>query len=222
MYYGELVGPRRGRDSDMSQQLVTPLSGAESAAPLTELERTVSEIGAKVAKARAERGWSLAQLSARSGLSTGAVHKIEKSGMTPTIASLMKVAMALGKSVGYFVEEGDAARPATVVRSGARSPLATSKRGLRLENVSGRYGPFALAGAEAHVEPGAWSGPEPMSHPGEELVLVLEGAMAFTIAGERHELAEGDSIHFRAVRPHSWENPTDEPARAVWFAIRSF
>ena len=35
---------------------------------LPEIERTVSEIGAKVAKARAERGWSLAQLAERSGL----------------------------------------------------------------------------------------------------------------------------------------------------------
>ena len=39
-----------------------------------------------MARARAERGWSLAQLAQRAGLSAAAVHKIEKSGMTPTIA----------------------------------------------------------------------------------------------------------------------------------------
>src|SRR5438034_8442481 len=88
---------------------------------LPEIERTVSEIGAKVAKARAERGWSLAQLAERSRLSTAAIHKIEKSGMTPTIASLMKVAAALGKSVGYFVEEPDATRPVTVIRQDERT-----------------------------------------------------------------------------------------------------
>ena len=32
---------------------------------------------------------------------------------------------------------------------------------------------------------------------------------------------EGDSIHFRCVRPHSWRNPTDEPARAVWLVVRA-
>ena len=187
---------------------------------LPEIERTVSEIGAKVAKARAERGWSLAQLAERAGLSTGAVHKIEKSGMTPTIASLMKVASALGKSVGYFVEESDAARPVTVVRADERTTLYTSKQGLVLENISGRYGPFWVAGAEAHVEPHADSGPVPMTHPGEELVLVIDGELAFTIDDERYELGEGDSIHFRTVRPHSWENPASRPARAVWLAIR--
>jgi transcriptional regulator with XRE-family HTH domain len=188
--------------------------------PLPEIERTVSEIGAKVAKARAERGWSLAQLAERAGVSTGAVHKIERSGMTPTIATLMKVASALGKGVSYFVEDGDAARPVTMIRRSERSQLYTSKKGLELQNISGRYGPFWVAGAEAHVEPRAGSGPEPMSHPGEELVLMLDGRMTFTIDGEAYELEAGDSIHFRTVRPHSWANPTGRPARAVWLAIR--
>ena len=191
-----------------------------TAKPLLEIERTVSELGAKVAKARAERGWSLAQLAERSGVSTAAVHKIEKSGMTPTIATLMKIALALGKSVSYFVEDVDAARPVTVMRRDERTPLYTSKQGLVLQNISGRYGPFWVAGAEAHVEPHADSGPEPMRHPGEELVLVLDGRMTFTIDDETYELEAGDSIHFRTVRPHSWANPSGRPARAVWLAIR--
>ncbi len=208
----------------MSHQAATAqhtLAAMPAPKAMPEIERTVSEIGAKVAKARAERGWSLAQLAERAGLSTAAVHKIEKSGMTPTIASLMKVAAALGKSVGYFVEEIEVTRPVTVIRRDARSRLYTSKRGLELQNISGRYGPFWVAGAEAHVEPGADSGPEPMSHPGEELVLLLEGRMTFTIDGEPYELGAGDSIHFRTVRPHSWANPDgDRGARAVWLSIR--
>jgi transcriptional regulator with XRE-family HTH domain len=198
----------------------TATARATAPAPLPEIERTVSEIGSKVAKARAERGWSLAQLAERAGLSTAAVHKIEKSGMTPTIASLMKVAAALGKSVGYFVEEVEATRPVTVIRKDERSRLYTSKQGLELQNISGRYGPFWVAGAEAHLEPLADSGPEPMSHPGEELVLLLDGRMSFTIDGDSYELEPGDSIHFRTVRPHSWANPEDRPARAIWLAIR--
>ena len=197
----------------------TPLSVSAPKA-LPEIERTVSELGAKVAKARAERGWSLAQLAERAGLSPAAVHKVEKSGMTPTIASLMKIASALGKSVGYFVDEADPVRPVTVIRRGERTPLYTSKEGLTLENISGRYGPFWVAGAEARVEPGADSGPDPMSHPGEELVLVTQGRLTFTIDDVPYELREGDSIHFRTVRPHSWANSGGRPARAIWLAIR--
>jgi transcriptional regulator with XRE-family HTH domain len=187
---------------------------------LPEIERTVSELGAKVARARAERGWSLAQLAHRSGLSPATVHKIEKSGMTPTIASLMKVAAALGKSVSYFVDEPSTPH-VNVIRGDERARVYTSKQGLELRNLSGRYGGFAMAGADATVEPRADSGPTPMNHPGEELVIVLEGRMEFDVDGATHEIGEGDSIHFRSVRPHSWRNPTDEPARAIWLVVRA-
>jgi transcriptional regulator with XRE-family HTH domain len=188
---------------------------------LPAIQRTVSEIGVKVAAARQERGWSLQELGRRAGLSAGAVHKIEKSGMTPTITTLMKVASALGRSVGYFIEEHEPLRPVTVVRADARAELYTSKQGLTLQNISGRYGPFFVAGAEAIVEPGASSGPEPMAHPGEELVIMLEGAMTFVVDDETYELESGDSIHFLTRRTHAWSNPSDRPARAIWLAIRS-
>lgn len=60
-----------------------------------------------------------------------------------------------------------------------------------------------------------------MNHPGEELMLMLEGTMEWTIEGERYLLGAGDSIHFRTDRPHAWGNPAEEPARALWLTIRS-
>jgi transcriptional regulator with XRE-family HTH domain len=195
-----------------------PNAPAPSALP--QIERTVSELGAKVARARSARGWSLAQLAQRAGVSAATVHKIEKSGMTPTIASLMKIAAALGTSVAYFVDE-PATQDVIVVRHDERAQVYTSKSGLDLRNLSGRYGGFAMAGAEATVEPNADSGPTPMSHPGEELVIVLDGAMEFVIDGKLHELGVGDSVHFRALRQHSWRNPTAEPARVMWLVVRT-
>lgn len=185
-----------------------------------DIERTVSQLGAKVAAARAERGWSLAQLAQRAGVSPATVHKIEKSGMTPTIASLMKIAAALGKSVAFFVDE-PATPHVSVVRGDDRTRVYTSKQGLDLRNISGRYGPFLIAGAEAVVEPHADSGPTPMNHPGEELVIVTEGELVFTIDAQRYELRSGDSIHFRTLLRHSWGNPADRPARATWLVVRS-
>jgi transcriptional regulator with XRE-family HTH domain len=200
-------------ESNPGRSNVTPLT-------LPDIERTVSALGAKLAAARAERGWSLAELARRAGVSTASVHKIEKSGMTPTIATLMKVAAALGTSVSSFIDE-DAAMPAAiVVRGDERARLYTSKSGIALDNVSGRYGRYRLAGAEARIEPRANSGPDPMRHPGEELVYLLEGEMSFTVDGELTRLAPGDSIHFRTDRPHMWANPSERPARALWFMVR--
>jgi transcriptional regulator with XRE-family HTH domain len=188
---------------------------------LADVERAVSELGLKVARARAERGWSLQQLADRAGMSPAAIHKIEKNGMTPTITSLMKVAGALGKNVSYFVEDSETLRPVAHIRRDERARLYTSKQGMVLQNISGRYGPFFVAGAEAHVEPLADSGPEPMVHPGEELVVMLEGVLRFEVGGETHDLGEGDSLHFRTSLPHSWSNPSGEVARAIWLAIRN-
>ena len=113
-------------------------------ASLREIERKVSGLGAKVAAERAERGLVAGAARAACGLSAAAVHKIEKSGMTPTIASLMKIAAALGRSVSFFVEE-PATPDVNVVRGDERAKVYTSKQGLELRNLSGRYGPFLIA-----------------------------------------------------------------------------
>ena len=204
----------------MSQPETAESHADHAQTSLPEIERKVSGLGAKVAAERADRGWSLAQLAQRAGMSPGAVHKIEKSGMTPTIASLMKIAAALGRSVSFFVDE-PATPDVNVIRSGERAKVYTSKRGLDLRNLSGRYGPFLIHGADAAIEPGADSGPEPMSHPGEELVIVHEGAMVFTVDGSEYDVGAGDSIHFRTLLPHSWRNSSAHPARATWLVVRA-
>lgn len=169
---------------------------------------------------RRQKNLSLQQLAERSGLSAAAIHKIERNGMVPTITTLMKIATALNRSVAYFVDE-EPAEPAVLVRSDERKPVFTSKEHLELAGISGPYGHFFMAGAVATVDPGADSGPNPMEHPGEELVLVLEGALGFEVAGQEYTLRRGDALHFRTDRPHRWWNPSTRPARAVWMALRS-
>jgi transcriptional regulator with XRE-family HTH domain len=191
--------------------------GPTTNSALAEIERAVSEIGAKVAAARADRGWSLAQLAARADLSTASVHKVERGTMTPSIAVLMKIAAALGRPVAHFIDETDVQRDVSVVRAGDAESIPTTKHGLSLRNVSGRYGPFQLAGADARFAPDATSGAEPMRHPGEEFVYMIDGNARFTVADQVHELGPGDAIHYRTYHPHSWCNVGGEPARALWF-----
>ena len=195
--------------------------GPTTNSALAEIERAVSEIGARVAAARADRGWSLAQLAARADLSTASVHKVERSAMTPSIAVLMKIAAALGRPVAHFIDETDVQRDLSVVPGSDHESIPTTKHGLTLRNISGRYGPFQLAGAEARFTADATSGLEPMRHPGEEFVYVLDGALRFTVADQLTELGPGDAIHYRTYHPHSWRNVGGGPARALWFFGRS-
>jgi transcriptional regulator with XRE-family HTH domain len=183
------------------------------------VEDVIAAIGPKLRQLRRQKSLSLQQLSERSGVSAAAIHKIERNGMVPTIATLMKLAQALNRPVAYFVDE-EQVDPAVMVRAQDRRGVFTSKKGLELDGVSGPYGRFLLAGAMATVQPGADSGPRAMEHPGEELVLVLDGTMRFEVDGEPYELRRGDALHFRTDRPHRWRNTGTRPTRAVWMALR--
>ncbi len=185
-----------------------------------QLDQALAAIGTKVRQLRKQRNLSLEELSQRSGVSATAIHKLERNGMVPTIATLMKLALAFDRPVSYFVDEDGAPPSVSLVKADEGRPVLTSKRGLRLQGISGPYGSFHLAGAVAEVEPGADSGPKEMEHPGEELVYLLEGALVFQVGGEELNLRPGDALHFRTDRPHRWANPGDCPAQAVWMALR--
>jgi quercetin dioxygenase-like cupin family protein/DNA-binding XRE family transcriptional regulator len=185
-----------------------------------QLDEALAAIGAKVRQLRKQENLSLEELSQRAGVSATAIHKLERNGMVPTIATLMKLAMAFNRPVSYFVDEDGVPPSVSLVKADEGKPVLTSKRGLRLRGISGPYGSFHLAGAMAEVEPGADSGPKEMEHPGEELVYLLEGTLVFRVGGEELTLRPGDALQFRTDRPHRWRNPGDQPARALWMTTR--
>src|SRR5437879_2975367 len=139
------------------------------------LHKIVSSIGPKLRDLRLQRGLSLQQLGERADVSAAAIHKIEKSGMVPTITTLLKLAGALNRSISYFVdEETEQNGPAMLVRADERRIVYTSHLGIDLAGISGPYGRFFLAGAVATVEPGASSGDTPRARPGCARRFVVE------------------------------------------------
>jgi transcriptional regulator with XRE-family HTH domain len=198
-------------------------SRGDSEAPAGELHEIVSSIGPKMRELRIQRGMSLQQLAGLSDVSAAAIHKIERGGMVPTITTHLKIAAAFNRPVSYFVEEqAGENRPVAHVRKDDRGPVFTAHQGIDLAAISGPYGRFFLAGAIATVQPNANSGDKPMEHPGEELILVLDGSFEVEVDGQHFALETGDSLHFRTDRPHRWHNTTGEPITAVWLALRPF
>lgn len=189
--------------------------------PQAALDAVVGAIGGKIRQVRQQKGLSMQQLADRSDVSTAAIHKIEHSNMTPTITTLMKLAAALNRSVAFFVDEEDLGRPAVFTGADTRRPVLTSKQGLELQGISGPYGQFLLAGAVAVLEPGANSGPQPMEHPGEELVHIIDGGIEIMVDDDAYLLYAGDSLHFRTDRPHRWRNIAAGATQAMWMAFRT-
>jgi transcriptional regulator with XRE-family HTH domain len=203
--------------------VVAPLKAARAprADGNDDLDHIVSSIGPKLRELRLQQRLSMQQLAERADVSAAAIHKIERSGMVPTITTLLKLAGALDRPVSYFVEEdAEESGPVVFTPAGARNSVYTSHRGIDLSGISGPYGRFFVAGAIATVEAGADSGPNPMEHPGEELVFVLDGTLEFTVEEQPFRLAKGDAIHFRTDRRHQWRNPGAKDAKAVWMALR--
>lgn len=185
------------------------------------VEAIVSLVGEKVAALRRARGMSLQQLAEISDVSPGAIHKIERSGMTPTITTLLKLANAFGVSVGYFVEEDEGSpEPVHYTKVDTGRPVYTPHKGLNLSGITGSYRQFRTAAAIARMAPGATSGEKVLSHTGEELVHVTSGEVVFRVNGREYTLASGDSLQFSGTLPHYWENRTSAVAELIWVVFR--
>lgn len=184
----------------------------------------VGAIGPKVRQARQQLGLSLQQLAGRSDVSAAAIHKVERGDMVPTITTLLKLAAALGRPIGHFVDDGAPAAPVAVfVPAGEPLPVpqgwAPAASGVRAAGIAAPDERMRGAGVVADVEPGGTSGDTRPLRAGEEILLVLEGTLAVEVAGEHHVLGAGDALHYPTDRPHAWRNPGREPARAVWFTL---
>jgi transcriptional regulator with XRE-family HTH domain len=183
------------------------------------VEAIVDGIGEKVRQCRREAGLSLNQLAQKSGVSSAAIHKIEKREMIPSITLLMKIARALNKGVGFFTQEDNGffrfEERAEVVRRASRRVL-TSPSGAQMELLA-----MFLEGGKLEVchftfGPGARSGMRTEAHKGEEFFLIDEGEMTFVLDEDVVVLREGDSIHFNSERPHRWENCGAVPLKLLW------
>jgi transcriptional regulator with XRE-family HTH domain len=185
------------------------------------VDRIVSSIGPRLRELRLQHSLSLQQLAERAGVSAAAIHKIERNGMVPTITTLLKLAEAFDRPVGYFVdEEADGAGPVAFTPADRGNVVPGAPPGVEARAISGSYARFYVDGAVTTVAPGASSGPALTQHQGEELVTVLEGTLGFHVDGTSYSLGPGDSLHFRTDRPHRWENVALEPVRAIWIRLR--
>ncbi|HVL85423.1 MAG TPA: cupin domain-containing protein [Pseudonocardia sp.] len=188
-------------------------------------ESVVLAIGPKLRDARQHLGLSLQQLAGRSEVSAAAIHKVERGDMVPTITTLLKLAAALGAPITHFVGDGDPAAPVAVhVPADARqAPPATwapAARGVAASGVAAPTELLRAGGVLAEVEPGGASGDTRPLRAGEEVVHVLDGTLVVEVAGVRHVVRAGDTLHYPTDRPHEWHNPGPAAARAIWFTVR--
>ncbi|WP_416443609.1 helix-turn-helix domain-containing protein [Leucobacter sp. HNU] len=172
------------------------------------------DLGPRVASFRELRGMSLRALAAAAGVSTSFLSQLENGRTNASVASLRKIAGALGVSPAELLDER-AAHTRGVLRADRRprleGALGVEKFVLSLpplRNLEVYAGEFA---------PGASTGAHPYTHGNaQEMFVVIDGTVVFELGGERFEMSRDDSIEFLSSVPHRIVNESDAEARVIW------
>jgi transcriptional regulator with XRE-family HTH domain len=177
---------------------------------LSPTDPTPAELGRRIKLLRVARNMTLKELEKRGGISATHVSEIERGKASPTVGALARIALALGVRPATLIEPRVlpdltvtrvAGRSARRVQAGeaVMEPLADPVHGAEL-NAHLMTLPIGREAALTH------------HHEGEEWITVLAGVVEIRIGEESHVLREGDSLHFRAERTHSYLNPASSPA----------
>lgn len=175
-------------------------------------------LGARLRQMRADRGITLAELSALAQISVAMLSHIERGQTSPSLKSLERLRIALGVPLAAFFLPQDGApagRSHFVVRHGERSILPFNKFGLTKQLLS-PPGHSALEMLMLVIEPDGGSGPEPWTRNAEKSGYVVEGRFELTVGAEVQVLEAGDSFQFDARLPHSFRNRSSTTTSVVW------
>ena len=185
------------------------------ATPLAARNET-PKVGARVRSLRRERGLTIEQLAAATGLTKGFISQLERDRTAPSLSSIARICDALGVRLSHiFEQEAAPARVRRHERPRIDSNFATDNHLLSSRDEE------RFQAIESEVAPGAGAGDELNSLPGEmEFVYVLEGSLELQVGDERHVLDQGDAITYPLSKPHTWRNASDtESLRVLWVSV---
>lgn len=183
-------------------------SASESAAPVG------TNVGAQLRALRRARRLTLREIGSRAGLSESFLSQLERGQTGATIASLQRIAGALGVEVSDLFAAGGGQGP-RVIRSDERQRVAWGRLGRKSFLTPKPFEFLEVVAAE--LEPGGSTGDEPYSHgDSEELLHVTRGSVELELDGEVVTLETGDSAHYRSSTLHRVSNPGTVEAEVLF------
>ena len=172
-------------------------------------------LGQKIQELRQKHNLTLRQLSKKSGCSLGFLSQVERNLVSPTIASLKKIADALDVNLIHFFDEPVNSQR-IIVKKEDRNKLVNPKSKVTYELLRPQFSETDLEALIMKLEPGAFSGNDYHTHEGEEFALVLKGQLEIHVGDDIFILQPGDSALYKSNIPHKWKNPSEEPAEVIW------
>ncbi|MEW6524617.1 MAG: XRE family transcriptional regulator [Bacillota bacterium] len=169
---------------------------------------------------RKQRGMTLQALGEATDLSPGFLSQIETNQASPSLASLRRIAEALGVSL-FFLVASDRGN-VTVIRSSQRKKLEMPQHSVSFEVLSPEEKGSNLQVVIATLSPGQSTCDSMMPHgdaQSQEFVYVVDGTVHLEVTSETVELNKNDTASFRSALPHRYSNRGAE--LAVLLAVMS-
>jgi transcriptional regulator with XRE-family HTH domain len=166
------------------------------------------------------RGWSLAELADRSGVSKAMISKIERAEASPTAVVLVRLAGAFDLTLAGLLlrTEGDGKR---LSRTGEQPVWRDPETGYVRKQVFSRPDhPVEIVEVELPARQQVTLPASSYTHI-RQLVWVRRGSLVITEMGERHVLGEGDCLGFGPPADTTLANETNAPCAYVVALARS-
>ena len=185
---------------------------------MAELPDITTAVARTLQALRADRGWSLDQLAARSGVSKGVLVALEQGRSNPNLATLARIGDAFGVPVTQLVDIGG--EPSVRISSpDASRVLWRGPAGGTGTIIAATDPPWAVELWRWEVMPGETFGGDAHAPATREMAAVETGSLTLTVAGERHRVDAGQCARFPASRPHRYSNEGTEPVRFTMVVV---
>lgn len=156
------------------------------------------------------------ELAGRAGLTNAAISLIEQNKSSPSVASLKRLLDAIPMTLSeFFSEVEDTGAPKYFYSADEFVELSPQDIGLGAGAM--RVSLRQLGDASRHAlqvlhetyPPGSDTGPDLLTHEGEEAGVVIEGIIEITVADQIRVLNPGDGYLFDSRLPHRFRNIAD-------------
>jgi transcriptional regulator with XRE-family HTH domain len=168
-------------------------------------------VGRKIRYLRKGHQLTIKQLAAGSGLSSNAISLVERGEVAPTVATLCRIAAALGVSASSLLQ---GICPNEVVLTRARDYHAGQLANRALSALA-----CGTAPPQPSPPPALYDLAEDSQHViadySREFVLCLSGQIEYEADGTCYQLEPGDSLSFNGNILHCSRNPGSDMAVAV-------
>ena len=181
------------------------------------------QLSQRIRKLRIQRGYTLEQVAEATGLTRGVLSKVENFRVTPSLATLSKIAQAFGVTMSELFEGLEEKPDMVVVRKDERVIVERDRpdsnivyHALAHTRPNKIMEPFLL-----EVPPGE-ARRQKLAHEGEEFLMVLKGKVDYEYGDAGFQLEEGDCLYEDGTTEHTLNNPTDEIALVLCIYATDF